>query len=723
MPRSPSVLNLASLAYDTHRPFPSSRSRHSVSIASGDYSTGYGSENSQVLYMAKPRERSRKARSSLSSISNKATRITDGSSDTKADTDDWIDSKKLAWNVIDREIFEWQYVCCTGRPYWWSPESKYSRQKKLPGRLANEPPQSWMQKIDRSPKDLYSKERQPVSDIYIADQDCVEDLAQLVAIQLLSSCFTLPPDQNGLISPGFTPYNLRGPRNFPDPRLISSLRMHTHFRYSPSFGHQARNTSPVQLWSRSDNGSSPPSSPPNLAAGFQTPDVGTSGSPLRRRRAHRSSNITEGSANGCSLGHQSEEYLKVPSASNLDPTASISPWYYRQRIDDTTGHLVIRPYLSNQSYRRGQCKSARTSEDRNMPKSYRGVQSCSRSRSPTTNYRLQCIIRSEPHHVFVQPVKELVVKRWKTFRRHFGGSLHSPLPTNSTEFTSQYSSPVPSDVSSPAMSSDARARRRRAQERGDIHSSADNTPHYNSPASGFGTPIGNSLPDPFWIDSVSPSPNFHLTDPLAAAATLAMAEVEIPSASNSNPSESPNRGISLSAPKATSQSTPATRPELRATPSSSPPLRPKRLRKHQYRKSMLPEVHAPEGFAENITGGEADREPVDRSVLSAAGSALASSSEGLQRPASDINFVVIQAGARKSLENLGPVGAVPERRMNISSETNPSLILSKTSTSGTQIFTPGDDGVEVDGIPAGPSKEVWDARWNGKGNRREQTYL
>jgi hypothetical protein len=44
--------------------------------------------------------------------------------------------------------------------------------------------------------------------------------------------------------------------------------------------------------------------------------------------------------------------------------------------------------------------------------------------------------------------------------------------------------------------------------------------------------------------------------------------------------------------------------------------------------------------------------------------------------------------------------------------------LSRTSTSGTQVFSPDDEGVEVDGLPVGPSRHTWD----GPG-RRERSYL
>jgi hypothetical protein len=128
---------------------------------------------------------------------------------------------------------------------------------------------------------------------------------------------------------------------------------------------------------------------------------------------------------------------------------------------------------------------------------------------------------------------------------------------------------------------------------------------------------------------------------------------------------------------------------------------------------MLSEVHIPEDFAENITNGEASS--VERSGLSTAGSALQSPDEEAEPNV----LLAIRAGTGESIGNLGPMGAFSMRRMTVSSGSRPSLALRRTSTTGTQVFTPSDEGVEIDGLPAGPSKEVW----NSRGNRRERTYL
>lgn len=106
-----------------------------------------------------------------------------------------------------------------------------------------------MRNLDDRPNTTYPERRKVVSDSYLADSNTVQDLAHLVAIQLLGACFTLPPNY----FPGMSPSNYvdleTGSSSLiPNPQMISSLRLHTHFRYSPCFGHQPRNSSPVSSW-------------------------------------------------------------------------------------------------------------------------------------------------------------------------------------------------------------------------------------------------------------------------------------------------------------------------------------------------------------------------------------------------------------------------------------------------------------------------------------------
>jgi hypothetical protein len=77
---------------------------------------------------------------------------------------------------------------------------------------------------------------------------------------------------------------------------------------------------------------------------------------------------------------------------------------------------------------------------------------------------LHSVIRSDPHHIYIQPVKELVVKRWRTLRRRFGYSLgyvhHYPVNSGpnaiSSILTLLRSIPADMSIGSPALSSNGK---------------------------------------------------------------------------------------------------------------------------------------------------------------------------------------------------------------------------------------------------------------------------
>ena len=725
IPRSPNFLNPPSLVRDGLRNPHQSKIRQPMSFASADESKCNESENSQVLCLAEIPKRSRGSRHSLSLTGNQAPRVMDGPSDPERYAGECSESDNLAWSVIDREIDEWQRVCRTGRLSWWSQESKDRRLGRLSVRISTQSStQSWMNEFDSRRKDVSSSQRRAVSDSYLTGLNCAEELAHLVAIQLLSSCFTLPPDQIGFPLSRFTSHNLEGPRDCPDPRLISSLRMHTHFRYSPSFGHQAQNTSPVDLWSESCQGPEFPSSPPYLTLGFHTPFISTSVPPSRRRTAHRSRNLARSSGEG-RLVNQSVEHSDKSCTTKLDPIASVSTQHLRQANDESKARSTVVLHVPQHRIDCRHCAmSIRPSGDGKRAKSYRGVQSAPHSYSPTTKYGLQREFRSEPHHFFVQPAKDSVVKRWKTFRRRVGGSLYS-TPSDSDNFKTQLSSIPPSAASSPALSSDARVRRRRAQQRSHIRSSSGSIPHYNSPASGCGSPDGNDQPRLLRRDLVRPSQRFLLADPQAEP-VLAMTAIETPSGSSSSKSlHQPKHSDSLTWHDLASiiipYSTPEIGPRHRAMPCSSAQSHTNIKRNRQHRASMLSEIQTLEGFAESNAGREACKELTIDSGQSAVERVRAWSKEDLEAPKADTDLVILSK-VLKSFEKLGPTRAFSVQRM--SSMNNSRLRLSKTSTTGTQIFTPNDNGIEIDGLPAGPSKEeIWGIRWNRTCKRRERTYL
>jgi len=713
LPRTSSITDFSKLFRRRRHARRKSQSKCSQSFALSDRSEAYGSENSQVLYMA-PLKRSRTRDRSLSCFSNGSLRRMDGSSDTTDEIKDEKIDDEISWNVIDREIFEWQYVCETGRPYWWSPEAKYHRLKKLPLRLTNEPsPRIWMKEIDERPKPTYGVQRRAVSDGYLSDPRTVHDLAHLVAIQLLGACFTLPPDSIvGLPAPNYTSLDKKGSTRFPDPRMISSLRMHTNFRYSPSFGHQPRNTSPVQVWPGPYNGPSRNSSPHSASTRVASPDIVTSGAPSKRPRAHRALHVTERSEPASSDAGQ------VGSCSNdeLDLAATKA----------AIAQSVRFPRLPNPKSRIPKPRPSTDDDDREGSDLNRGAQESQQLRQ--MNYRLQAMIRSEPHHVFVQPVRELVVKRWKSFRRRFGGSLHSALPTSQSEYPTSASESGASEASSPALSSDAKLRRLRAQERGDIHSSSiDSTPHYNSPASDLFTTNPSGRISPYSMDShnvstlplaAHPTGNHLLatTDSTPALASRQLVlETTLLSDALSSPRSQTHLTSSILASCGPSHSRLEFPPSKSASPTSSHSYSPRKTASRQRRRSMLSEVCTLEDFGNPASTNAGAGDHVERSILSAVGSTLASSRDEAP-PTSGIE--ASREGYQEAISSpsfSGFIGMTELRGTSI--QERPGMF--RTSSSGTQVFAPGADGMELDGLPVGPDR----SHWAKTGGRRERTYL
>lgn len=681
------------------------------------------SEDSQILYMSasnlKATKTRRKIGRSLSSRSNSAGRINDHLYDTPKEHDDSEES--MSRNAIDREIFEWQYVCQTGRPYWWSPQSKYARLQKLQQRMAKEhnaEAQAYTSKTD-SPAQ-HDMRRQTVSDSYFAEQTSFHDLAHTIAVRLLGACLTLHPDSITAVTPEYT-RNDDGVSELRAPQLISSLRMHTHFRYSPSFGHQARNTSPVQLWPGRFDGPKSSSSPVGSNTGTSTPNIGTSSPCSRRPRLHRALNNTEGSETREEDEEDEEDYIRTCDNNELDPTVQNRAWYSREGIQDSNNRAFILSHMSGSARRRRPTRTPEPSRE-DIPSPSTAVTS-----APKSRYRLQPVIRSEPHHVFIQPVRELVVKRWRNFRRRFSGSLHSSIPAGGYDEVGSASESSASGVSSPLLSGDAKARRLRAQERGDIHSSSvDSTPHYNTPISGHLSPSNNVLPRRNRDDSQNATPAFQFADPLVAAASLVAAERTQAGSMPSSPSivtPLESEGIGLS-PTWSTSATGGNSPQVELTffPSYSKPNTPSSPRTFSSqrsvgrpkRRSMLSEVCTPEDpwSPESFQSGSR-QPPFDRNILSAMGSALASPGEGITPDFLSGGKPVYQTLSIPGHTVLPILGEV--RPVNVRKRPR----VARTSTSGTQIFTPHDDGVEIDGMPVGPPRDAW----VGKGSRREHTLL
>jgi hypothetical protein len=132
---------------------------------------------------------------------------------------------------------------------------------------------------------------------------------------------------------------------------------------------------------------------------------------------------------------------------------------------------------------------------------------------------------------------------------------------------------------------------------------------------------------------------------------------------------------------------------------------------------MLSEMCISEDFSHPLISSSMEcDEAIDRSVLSAIGSALTT-------PIEEFKPAAIGLGCKQKVQatvnSPGPDGLSHMSELTGAREQRPRIV--RISTSQTQIFTPGDEGVEVDGLPVGPGKEVW--KENGKGKRREKSLL
>ncbi|CZT10630.1 uncharacterized protein RAG0_15048 [Rhynchosporium agropyri] len=669
---------------DLNRLLRKSRGTHSQSQASSCRSEDKLSENSQVLYMAdtKNPSRSRRGRQSLSSIGNTIERRFDGSVEGKENT---LGSEKLCWDVIDQEIYEWQYVCATGRPYWWSPESRYTRLKRYPARLPNEPPppKLWLRELDDLPKTAIAETRRAVSDNYFCSPaQKNHDLAHLVAVQLLGACFTLPPDHVlGIPTPSYTfdPASAM----LPDPRMISSLRMHTQFKYSPSFGHQARNTSPIQAWPRAFTKSSP---------GFTSPVTGIrpSAPGSRRTERRRKLQLTDGSGCYGSVDSVIDQLARSCSSTDgLDPELKRCQSRESPRADQSQLGM---PDSSSYEIRR-------LRRDVGGPSGSKETRDSSEQTLQRTNYRLEPVIRSEPHHVFIQPVRELVVKRWRTFKRRMSGSLHSAFQSGGSEDHGSAS-----EIGSPMMSSDGKARRRRAQERGDIHSSEiESAPHFTTPVSGCLTPNAGLVP-PDQIDLIDKASSRFANQNIAEAVFI--------EAESKQSSPQP-----LSSSRSSSQVPPADSARPAAglrTPSGGPMPNSSRSGFPLYSPARLKPPAASNSFSSKRLNK--DRRKSTLSEMFTADDFLESQNEDLEVSSAPVTANVTPMEEKEQdFGHAASTSAIPTLR-NHTAAVRPRF--ARTSTSGTQIFTPENDGIEVDGLPVGPSEQAWIGP-----EGRERTYL
>ncbi len=732
------------------------------------------SDNSQVLYMADPKLN---RRCSLSSFSNGPDRKLDGPADGKVEDKDEDEQREASWSIVDREIYEWQYVCKTGRPYCWSPDSKYARVRKLQPRLANNPYASifnWSKQADNTPSMMYAERHRALTNSFIADPSIVDDVAQLVAVQLLGACFTLPPEDSiGLPSPNYASVAKLLNQDIPDPRMISSLRMHTHFRYSPCFGHQARSPSPVQhelaLRGAFDGHTRSPSTPPTQNSGLLVSEMEGLSAASRHDRIRQILEARDTPRVGTSYKHvrrtsdpvgsfsrQGESIRSHQRCTNADSRLMRTNLELKEYPQAFSAHSSYLPRIEATGRKRSR-QATSDEEELHLREEAHHID------TQKSNYQLHSVIRSEPHHVFVQPVKELVVKRWKKLRRRLSGrGSQQPSTASVDPSASKSSSGV---ISNTTISPDGKKRRKRARESGDIQSiTKPNPPLFKALSNGIRQPAasGNLPPSQnrnkyprsnklFILEPLALDTKFKILEPPVATTATAVADsrlvcnVQKPStaAAISQQNSSPLSDIidfafaidrTPSIPRSEALATCGTEHSGSEFPTFPMPPRspivsayedifplkcsPRNGPASKRRKSTLSEVYTAGYYSLESVDSDTS-ELVARGILSEAGSRMGTPREEMpllifsQPGLIDTETVEVQSSRRHS------TSTAEDSQGSGVMEQDGRPKLERMSTNGTQIFTTSLEGVEIDGIPAGPGREMWDTKGKGK----ERTYL
>lgn len=172
-----------------------------------------------------------------------------------------------------------------------------------------------------------------------------------------------------------------------DKRLSSSLRQHSQHKHSPAYGYQARNCSVVDLWPDKDIN---PSREARLAD-----------------EVSRNRMLRQGGGKGETARSRPRRWRNTNY--NVDEIAKEDQqpfWECRRRK---------RRFARQTSSQVVSLDSGATDRHSNIFRVIRGL----RHRDVgDENHRwsLEPRLREERHPVFIQPVKEYVMKRWKTFR-------------------------------------------------------------------------------------------------------------------------------------------------------------------------------------------------------------------------------------------------------------------------------------------------------------------
>ncbi|OBT93333.1 hypothetical protein VE01_08437 [Pseudogymnoascus verrucosus] len=340
-----------------------------------------------------------------------------------------------------------------------------------------------------------------------------QEQAFITAVQLLSVSFTLPVEQFENSKSSTNLYFATASDGVPDARLISSLRMHTDYRWSPAFGHEARSTSPEYLFKATHGGEQPLAGLGDAPVSLDLSYSGRSRRSKRKRKRQRIRYVTPANRSGQEHVEKFDGHRSIPAleSSALDSAEG----GFSDSTQQTRSHLMpgrkahscpVSPTLTTEPVSRGtRLHHLPTQIEIDEPP----VQTPqARWQLESSRYTLEPAIRTEPHPVFIQPVKELVVKSWQTFRKKLDNTLSRGCPDpggTSAPFKNEQMSMSWPALAGPSASSWAVQRRRNARERHDIYSSSvESSPRYNSLTSGTTSDASSQIPaDPTATMSVS----------------------------------------------------------------------------------------------------------------------------------------------------------------------------------------------------------------------------
>ena len=231
----------------------------------------------------------------------------------------------------------------------------------------------------------------------------------MISVQLLATCFTLPQSMNIPLPSGLYDQKIRTADTWLNTGLVSSLKQQTQWKHSPAFGHQARNNSTASLWPQRDDA---------LSREALLAEQVSLNRRLRRQREDGDSK------NGA---YTERRRQSQPSGEDLKRFRFL-PSHCLRRLrtsDSASSHRHLQGHSSPQLWI---LSSSGRVKHKNTLKVIRGLRPRNLS-DEGQRWLFEPFLRSENHPVFVQPIKDYVMKRCGVFRSR-SRNLSSSLTLN-----------------------------------------------------------------------------------------------------------------------------------------------------------------------------------------------------------------------------------------------------------------------------------------------------